>query len=205
MITVHDDTTSGDAPDRAVTAGERPVVGDADEAVRAAAESVEIDLELIVAVAANEVIGADGEIPWHLPADLQRFKRLTTGHPVIMGRRTYDSILAQVSEPLPDRTSVVCSRSAQSYPPGAVRVESLPAAIRTAAADAASRGVDRAFVAGGATVYRGLFPVTDRMHRTELTDAYEGDTRFPAFDRDEWTVTERDEREGFAFVTYERG
>ena len=173
------------------------------DAVASAVRDVSTDFELIVAVAANEVIGADGEIPWHIPEDLERFKRLTTGHPVVMGRRTYQSIVAQLGEPLPDRTSVVLSRSSRSYPEGAIHAEDVPTAVRLAATDAQQRGVQRAFVAGGESVYRAFLPVATRLHRTELAASYEGDTRFPAFDEDHWRVTDRTERDGFAFVTYD--
>ncbi len=185
MIPVTDDTQTPPSP-----------------VVREAVDAVELNLAVIVAVAANEVIGADGTIPWHLPEDLARFERLTTGHPVIMGRRTYDSIHEQLGEPLPNRTSVVCSRGDRSYPPRVVHAESVPAAIHAAATDADRRGVDRAFVAGGESIYRALLPVADRMYRTELTDAYDGDTRFPAFDTDRWNVIESDERDEFTFRTY---
>ena len=172
--------------------------------IERAAAAATVSFDLIVAVAANGVIGADGEMPWHLPADLRRFRRTTTGHPVILGRRTYDSIVAQLGEPLPDRTSVVLSRSDPTLPGGAVHAESVPAAIRLADADAADRGRKRAFVAGGATVYEAFLPVADRLLRTELDAAHDGDTRFPDWDPAAWTVTEREERESFAFVTYER-
>ena len=193
----------GERPTSLVTDGGGQPTPDA-AAVRRAANETYLAFDLIVAVAANGVIGRAGEMPWHLPADLERFKRLTTGHPVILGRRTYESIVDQLGEPLPDRTSVVLSRSRREYPPGAVHAESVPAAIDAAARAADEHGVERAFVAGGATVYAAFLPVADRLYRTELADAYEGDTLFPDWDRDAWVETDRDERESFAFVTYER-
>ena len=176
----------------------------ASRAARAAAQETDLSFAVIAAVAANGVIGADGEMPWHVPEDLAHFERTTTGHPVILGRRTYDSIVAQLGEPLPDRTSVVLSRSDRSFPDGAVHAENVSTAIRLAARDADERGVDRAYVAGGATVYEAFLPLADRLVLTELTESYAGDTRFPAWNRDAWTVADRDERDGFAFVTYER-
>ncbi|MFB6193982.1 MAG: dihydrofolate reductase [Halobaculum sp.] len=171
---------------------------------RAAVRETDVSFTLIAAVAANGVIGADGEMPWHIPEDLAHFERTTTGHPVILGRRTYDSIVAQLGDPLPDRTSVVLSRQDRSFPDGAVHAESVPAAVRLAAADAADRGVDRVYVAGGATVYAAFLPLADRLVRTELDEAYDGDTRFPAWDRTAWTETDREDHDAFAFVTYER-
>jgi len=171
-----------------------------DGADRQAPEAVdEVTVVLVAAVAENGVIGRDGTMPWHYPEDLRRFKRLTTGHPVIMGRRTYESIVARLDGPLPHRTNIVLSRSSLDLPEGAVHASGVDEAVVLAAARD-----DVAFVAGGATVYEAFLPLADRLELTELADAYEGDTYFPSFDRDEWTETARDERDGFAFVTYER-
>jgi dihydrofolate reductase len=159
---------------------------------------------LIAAVAANGVIGRDGRVPWDLPADMRHFRETTTGHPVVMGRRTYEGIVAALGEPLPGRTSVVLSTRDLDLPAGAVRASSLAEAIDLAAADARERGVATVYVAGGATVYDQFLPVADRLVLTELDAAHEGDTRFPAWDRSAWREIERDEHEGFAFVTYER-
>lgn len=160
--------------------------------------TAELELVVIAAVAANGVIGRDGTMPWHYPADLKRFKRLTTGHPVIIGRRTYESIVARLDGPLPDRTNVVLSRSSLDLPDGAVHASDVDEAVSFAAARD-----DVAFVAGGATVYEAFLPLADRLELTELADAYEGDTYFPSFDRDAWTETAREELEELAFVTYE--
>lgn len=161
-----------------------------------------MEIALIAAVAANGVIGRDGGIPWHLPEDLRRFKRLTTGHPVIMGRRTYESILDRLGEPLPDRTTVVLSTTlAAGDLPDDVSVVRTPAeAVETAR----RRGRRRAFVAGGEQVYSTFLPVADRLFLTELEADYEGDTHFPEWDRSEWRTVERDRRDGYAFVEYER-
>jgi dihydrofolate reductase len=169
----------------------------ADERAPTAAD--EVTLVLVAAVAANGVIGRDGAMPWHYPEDLRRFKELTTGHPVIMGRRTYESIAARLDGPLPDRTSVVLSRSSLELPEGAVHASDVDEAVALAAARD-----DVAFVAGGATVYEAFLPLADRLELTELDEAYEGDTYFPGFDGGAWTETAREEHEGFAFVTYER-
>jgi dihydrofolate reductase len=159
-----------------------------------------MEVVLIAAVAANGVIGADGELPWHLPADLRHFKRTTTGHPVILGRRTYESIVDRIGGPLPDRTNVVLSRGDPDLPPDVVHAESVDAAL----AAARETGADAVYVAGGHTVYEACLDRADRLELTELDEAYEGDTYFPDWDRDDWCETARDARDGFAFVTYER-
>ncbi|WIV66647.1 dihydrofolate reductase [Natrialbaceae archaeon AArc-T1-2] len=172
-----------------------------------ATPDLETDCELvaIVAVAENGVIGRDGEMPWHIPADLTHFKRQTTGHPVIMGRVTYESILETLGEPLPDRTTVVLTRQDLETPDD-VRVADDPASALEAAERAARNrhDVDRIFVAGGATVYETFLPAVDRLIVTEVHDSPEGDTHFPAWDRKEWEERDRDERDGFAFVEYGR-
>ncbi|MFB6137608.1 MAG: dihydrofolate reductase [Halobacteriaceae archaeon] len=165
------------------------------------------EIVIVVAVAANGVIGRDGELPWHRPADLAHFKRLTTGHPVVMGRRTYESIVARLGHPLPDRVSVVLSHRDLDLPEGAVQARSVEEAVAVAASAGERRtGIDAStvYVAGGASVYEQFLPLADRMERTELAAAHEGDTTFPAWDRSAWRVVGRDERDGLAFVSYER-
>lgn len=159
-----------------------------------------MEVVIIVAVAKNGVIGAEGSIPWHYSEDLRRFKRLTTGHPVIMGRRTYESILRDLGEPLPDRTSIVLTTSEIEAPSDVYPVDSVAAALEVAR----NQSAETAFVAGGESVYEQFLARTDRMERTELHDAYSGDTYFPEWDDEHWTVTARDSREDFDFVTYVR-
>jgi dihydrofolate reductase len=159
---------------------------------------------LVAAVADNGVIGRDGGMPWHLPADLRAFRRTTTGHPVVMGRRTYESIAARLDGPLPDRHSVVLSTRALDLPAGAEVAGSVPEARRAAAAAADRMGVDTVYVVGGATVYEQFLPLASRLRLTELHDAYAGDTAFPDRDPAEWAEVDRDRREEFDFVTYER-
>jgi dihydrofolate reductase len=164
-----------------------------------------VEYVLVAAVADNGVIGREGEMPWHLPADLKHFKETTTGHPVVMGRRTYESIVAHLDGPLPERHSIVLSSQALDLPEGAGVVGSIEAA-RAASEEAADRmGVETVYVVGGATVYEQFLPHASRLVLTELDAAYEGDTVFPAYDEAEWVETERDAHDGFAFVTYERG
>ena len=159
-------------------------------------------IALIAAVAENGIIGRDGEMPWHLPADLDHFKTTTMGHPVIMGRRTYDSIAGQIGGPLPGRTNIVLSRSDPEMPEEVIVAESTDDALT--AASAVDTNTDTVYVIGGATVYEQFLPQADRLVLTELADVYEGDTAFPEFDRSVWQVVDRDQRDGFAFVTYER-
>ncbi|MFB6103794.1 MAG: dihydrofolate reductase [Halobacteriaceae archaeon] len=159
-----------------------------------------MEVVLIAAVAANGVIGRDGEIPWHHSADLQRFKRLTTGHPVIMGRVTYEGIREDLGGPLPDRTNIVLTRGDLDVASGVVVVHDVEAAL-TAAAET---GSDTVFVAGGESVYRAFLPRADRLELTELDDAHEGDTYFPEWDHSEWVEQSRESHEAFDFVTYVR-
>ncbi|MCU4925119.1 dihydrofolate reductase [Halobacteria archaeon AArc-dxtr1] len=170
--------------------------------------ALETDRELvaIVAVADNGVIGRDGEMPWHIPADLRHFKETTTGHPVIMGRVTYEGILEALGEPLPGRTTVVLTSRERETPEGVVVAEGLEEALEAAEEAARERhdGADRIFVAGGATVYEQFLPAVDRLIVTEVHDEPEGDTDFPAWDREAFLEVEREERDGFAFVEYVR-
>ena len=175
-------------------------------------DTPDVDLVVVAAVAENRVIGADGGMPWHYPADLAHFKRLTTGHPVIVGRTTYESIAARIGGPLPDRTSVVLTTRDLDLPEGAVAAGDVEEAVALAAADAADRGVDEAYVIGGATVYEQFLDRADRMVLTEVPERPDGDTRFPDWDADAWAAVEREVvadaepagESGLAFVTYER-
>jgi dihydrofolate reductase len=162
---------------------------------------------LIAAVAKNRVIGRDNKIPWRLPGDQQRFKRLTMGKPVVMGRKTFESI----GKPLPGRTNVVVSRQPAFRPSGAVVEPTLDAAIRRARAKADHDGVDEFFVIGGGELYAEAMPMADRLYVTEVDAAPEGDAYFPEIDRGRWReatreIVERGERDtaGSAFVVYDR-
>ncbi len=138
-------------------------------------------LALIAAMTEDRVIGRENGLPWHLPEDLRHFKRLTTGHPVIMGRRTWES----VGTPLPGRRNIVVTRQAGFRAPGADVVPSLPAALRLVA------DAPEVFVVGGAEVYRAALPHADRIHLTVIhTRDVAGDTHFPPFEGPEWALTE---------------
>jgi dihydrofolate reductase len=162
-----------------------------------------VDFVLVAAVAANGVIGRDGEMPWHHPADLRRFKRTTTGHPVVMGRRTYDAIAGRLDGPLPDRHSVVLSSQALDLPDGAEVVHSVESAREAAARAAAEMDVGTAYVVGGATVYEQFLPLASALVLTELHESHDGDTTFPDYG-DEWVEVDRDPADAFDVVRYER-
>jgi dihydrofolate reductase len=158
-------------------------------------------VSLIAAIATNGVIGRDNALPWRLPADLQRFRRLTTGHPVVMGRRSYESI----GRPLPERINIVVTRRVGYDVPGCVVVHSVDAAF------AAARAASEIFVIGGADVYGQALARADRLYLTMVHADVTGDTFFPAIDWAAWRETAR-ERHGadakhahaYSFVTLER-
>ncbi len=164
-----------------------------------------MELVVIAAVAENGVIGVEGEMAWHIPEDLAHFKRATTGHPVIMGRVTYESIADDLGGPLPDRTNVVLSRSGVDASEDVIVIDDTDAALAAAEEQiGADTAEERAFVIGGATVYEQFLPDADRLMLTEVHERYDGDTYFPDWDRELWVELERDERDGFAFVEYAR-
>lgn len=149
---------------------------------------------LVVAVSRNGVIGRDNQLPWRLPADLAYFKRVTMGHPILMGRRTYDSI----GKPLPGRTNLVVTRQRDFQAPGCVVVHSLVEAW------GAAGEASEVSIIGGTEIFRETLPIADRIHLTEVEAEVEGDTFFPEFDRGEWRETEvlrhaADERHGYPF------
>ena len=151
-------------------------------------------VSLIVAASDNDVIGRDGALPWRLPEDMRRFRRLTTGHAVVLGRVTHESILARLGKPLPGRTSVVVSRSSAGgaagpgpFPapaPGTdgalVRwVRSLEEALSLAGALTLAAGNDEVFVAGGVSVYAGALPLAERVYLTRVHGEVPGDRGMP--------------------------
>lgn len=160
-------------------------------------------LTLIAAVAENGVIGSDGEMPWQYPADLQQFKQRTLGHPVIVGRVTYEAIERRLGGPLPERSNIVLTHS-----PDRVETDVPGVRVGTTVEDALElarrTGEGEAFVAGGASVYEQFLPLADRLVLTEIHEPYDGDAVFPSWDDDEWRVVERDDRGPFSFVTYTR-
>ena len=166
-----------------------------------------MDIVLIAAIAKNGVIGRGNGLPWRVKSDLQHFRTLTMGKPVIMGRKTFLSI----GKPLPGRTSIVVSRDRNFAAPGIVVAPSLEAAFAAARGDALRRGVDEIIVAGGAEIYAQAMAVAARLAVTEVHKSVEGDARFPAIDCNTWQEIARTEQQpgaedeaAFAFVSYGR-
>lgn len=151
-------------------------------------------VSLVAAMTENHVIGRDGGMPWHLPDDLAHFKRLTRGHTVIMGRKTFD----EIRRPLPERRNVVITRNPALRPAGVVAVGSLAEALALAA------GEPEVFVIGGGEIYRQAMDRADRLVLTLIHATLEGDTWFPAFDRGAWVLESEahhpaDARHAYAF------
>ena len=153
------------------------------------------NLAIIAAMAGNRVIGRRGTMPWHLPEDLKRFKALTTGHPVIMGRKTYESILQSLGRPLPNRRSIVITRSAGYAAAGCEVVSSLEVGIERVIGQPA-------FVIGGAEIYALALPLADTLFLTEIAGAFDGDAWFPNFEPSEWTEVRRESRISAAQLSY---
>lgn len=128
-------------------------------------------ISLIAAIAENNVIGKAGILPWRLPADLARFRQLTWGHPIIMGRITFDGI----GKPLPGRTTIVITRQNDNQPDDCIVVHSLDAALDAAA----TTGSDEVFVCGGGQIYRDLLPRAERLYITRVHQQFAGDSFFP--------------------------
>ena len=163
-----------------------------------------LDITLVVARAKNGVIGKDGGMPWHLPADLKRFKAITVGKPVVMGRKTYESI----GKPLPGRHNIVLTRQADWRADGVTVVPNLAEAVAAAGLDPRTRG--DLMIIGGAEIYALALPVATRIELTEIDAEPEGDTFLPAFDLARWQEIARvshppeGDRPGFSFITLER-
>ncbi|WLT09813.1 dihydrofolate reductase [Bartonella apihabitans] len=139
-------------------------------------------LSLIVAVAENGVIGRDGAMPWRLSTDLKRFKSLTLGHPVIMGRKTWDSL----GKPLPEKANIVITRDKAFSGEGAIVAHSLSEARQIAEEEAIKAKTDEIFVIGGGAIFKEALPFADLMYVTEILSPVEGDTFFPSFDPENW-------------------
>jgi dihydrofolate reductase len=166
-----------------------------------------MEIVLIVAVADNGVIGAGGAIPWRLKTDLQRFKTMTMGKPVVMGRKTFISL----SRPLPGRTNIVLTRDGDFRGAGAVVTTSLATARAVATGDALRRFVTEIAVIGGAEIYAQWMEFADRLEITEVHAAPAGDTYLAAIDAANWEEVARvrnsagpDDSADFSFVTYRR-
>lgn len=139
-------------------------------------------ISLIAAVARNGIIGNGNRMPWHLSEDLKHFKAVTSGHPVVMGRKTF----ASLGKPLPGRTNVVVTRQADYSAEGCRIVRSLDEAFALFPSET------EIFVIGGGEIYRQAMPLADRLYITRICHDYEGDTRFPQWEDSQWTVTSCD-------------
>lgn len=160
-----------------------------------------MDISLVVAMDRNRLIGAGNDLPWHLSADLRHFKKLTMGHPVVMGRRTWESI----GKPLPERTNIVVTRQEDFEAPGAVVVDSIEAA-KQQAGDCAEL-----MIIGGAELYEQVLDDASRIYLTEIHAEFEGDTYFPEINMDEWACVSREDFEkdeknphDYSFLVLER-
>lgn len=167
-----------------------------------------IDIVLIAAVADNGVIGRSGTLPWRLKSDIRRFRAVTWGKPVVVGRATF---LSFSIKPLPGRTNIVLSRNANFAAPGVVAAAKLEAALQAARGDALRRGVDTIAVVGGAEIYRQTIGIADRLLITRVHLQPDGDAKFPAIDPEMWREAERtehragpDDDASFTTLTYER-
>jgi len=158
-------------------------------------------ISLIAAMAKNRAIGIENRLPWHLPADLQHFKKLTLGKPILMGRRTWESLPGL----LPQRPHIVITRDPQYLAEGATVVHSIDSAL------AAAGDVPEVMIVGGAHFYQQMLPLADRLYLTEVEVDVEGDAFFPEFELSDWQLlshetNQPDEKSGFAytFLTYQR-
>lgn len=156
-----------------------------------------IEVEIVVAVAENGIIGRTGQLPWHIPEDLAWFKARTLGKAMVMGRATWVSI----GSALPGRDSIVLSRDPHWRAPGAHRAGSLAEALDRART---LRPATAIAIIGGARVFAEALPLADRIYWTEVRGRPEGDTFFPPFDKSEWREVSRDERDWGAFTVLER-
>lgn len=162
---------------------------------------------LIVAVAENGVIGDGGKIPWRLKTDQQRLKAITMNKPIVMGRKTFESL----RRPLPGRTNIVVTRDANYRAPGAIVTTSFEAAHAVALGDALRRGADEIAIIGGAEIYRQWMQAADTLDITEVHARPEGDTHFAPIDPEHWEEMSRvrhpsgpDDSVDFSYVTYRR-
>jgi dihydrofolate reductase len=161
-------------------------------------------ISIIVGHANKNVIGQKGELPWHLPADLKRFKQLTTGHVVIMGRKTFESIVARLGHPLPDRRSIVISRT-MTAGEGYVVAASLTDALALVQAE------PEVFIAGGGQIYAATLHIANKIYLTKVDANIEGDTVFPKLTDDEWKIVSHEPQQPdeknplpYRFITLER-
>lgn len=159
-----------------------------------------MEIHIIAAVSRNGVIERDGKIPWDIPEDMKRFRELTTGHAVIMGRKTFESI----GRALPKRLNVVLSRQPKknflNFPESVLLTDNLARAIDLCE----GAGHEKAFIIGGETVYDKALALADVIHLTHVDQEVEGDARFPDLDMDDWEEHSEEKHEGYTFLDYKR-
>ncbi len=158
-------------------------------------------LSLIVAMATNRTIGINKQMPWHLSADLKKFKKITLGHPIIMGRKTFESI----GRPLPGRQNIIISRDPLYQQQGCLVFNDLESALQDCA------DIDEVFVIGGATLYEATLAQADRLYITEIQQAFDGDTWFPEIKQEQWREVAREDiandssvEFNYSFIVYEK-
>ena len=155
-------------------------------------------ISLVVAAADNNVIGRDNAMPWHIPEDFKHFKEVTMGKPCIMGRKTFESILAQLGKPLPGRVNIIVSRKNYQHD-GALTCKDLQEAIE----QATKTGSTEICIIGGAQIYAQGIEFADKIHLTRVHQSPEGDAFFPTLGS-EWIEETRDHKDGFSFITYKK-
>lgn len=157
-------------------------------------------ISIICAMDENRGIGVDGKLPWRLPEDLKHFRQLTTGHTVIMGRKTFDSILDYLGKPLPNRTNIVVTRNLSYSAAGATIATSIDKAINLAK----KYETHETFIIGGGQIFTTTINQADKLYITQVKGHYQTDTYFPEIDPKAWSETARDDHGKFSFITYVR-
>lgn len=165
-------------------------------------------ISIIAAVGRNNCIGQNNALPWNLPADLQHFRNLTKGKPIIMGSRTFESI----GRPLPQRDNIVLTRDPNYSPEGCKVAHSLEEALRLAREGEMGKKSCEVMICGGASVYKQFLPLAQRMYLTFIDSEFEGDAYFPDFNKTDWKETQREAHQAdeqnpynYSFVTFNRG
>ena len=158
-------------------------------------------ISLIVSMGRNRVIGRNNKIPWYLPADLKRFKQLTTGKPIIMGRKTFESI----GRPLPNRTNIIVTHDANYKAEGCIVVHSVEEALK------AAEGSEEIMVIGGSKIYEQFFPISNKIYLTVIDEDFDGDTLFPEYKKEDWKEVSREDHKedeqnwyDYVYITLEK-
>jgi dihydrofolate reductase len=162
-------------------------------------------ISLIVAASENNVIGKNNQLLWYLPADLKYFKEQTVGKPVIMGRKTFDSIIEAIGKPLPNRQNIVITRKDDFLHENVLRAEDITQAIQLAG------NVPEMMIIGGESIYEQVLPFTDKIYLTRVHHVFEGDVFFPILDDAEWQIVEEDKHSAddkneysYTFIVYKK-